>query len=174
MIEKDGEMYIFCKTHGEQKWLGHIMCLICGRLYQTKRKEDPLFVKAQCDCGNRILPGSLGEDEEECFFGRAICPTCFDINKPRINEGTKILGDQTLIPKNVKEIFASLISGMFNNFALIPCTVDGRPSSAIVSYHEDGDDVYMTPHFVALDDKMLFTDIDGNSPGEDPDDKKVH
>lgn len=174
MIEKDGKMYIFCKSHGEQAWGGHIVCLICGRLYQTKDNSEPNFVNSKCECGNQILPMTLEEKEDECFFGRAICPTCYEQNEPRINSHNKIMGDQSLIPEDSKTAFSSLISGMFNNFVLIPCLVNGEKSSAIVSYHEEEDGVYMTPHFVALNDKMMFTDIDGNSPGEDPDKKNIH
>ena len=47
-------------------------------------------------------------------------------------------------------------------------------TSAIISYTEEDGDVFMTPHFVAINDKMLVTDLEGNSPGDDPDDKCVH
>ena len=53
--------------------------------------------------------------------------------------------------------------------------VNGEPSAAIVSVKDfDEDNFEISPHFVAVTKTMLVTDYEGNSPGENPEDKKTH
>jgi hypothetical protein len=59
--------------------------------------------------------------------------------------------------------FHALSSGMFDNFALFSCFVNGEPSSAIVHVHREGEGgmCRITPLFVAVTDGMVLTDHDG-------------
>ncbi len=175
MNEKGEKIYLHCKEHGKVLWREHVICINCGRLYQLEDDKAELFAPEDCVCGCRLMPDE--KDPDDTFFARSICGQCFDENKPRMKSqrNSIFLGDEREIRRTDREVFSALTSGSFGNFALFPCMVNGEPSAAIVSLQENEDEsVGVCPHFVAVTKTMLVTDYEGNSPGEDPEDKKTH
>lgn len=49
-----------CGTHGNRKWVGHVMCSNCGRIWQTQNAKKPRFAPFECKCGAQLRP-----DEED-------------------------------------------------------------------------------------------------------------
>lgn len=68
----------------------------------------------------------------------------------------------TNITAEHKASFDALASGEYDNFALFSCFVDGKPTAAIVSVTGEGDDIQITPLFIAPTADMVLTDHDGN------------
>jgi|ERR1051325_6434349 hypothetical protein len=60
-----------------------------------------------------------------------------------------------------REAFEALISGEHNNFALLSCFLNGKPTAAIVAVNRDGRDYIVSPLFVALTPGLVLTDHDG-------------
>src|SRR6266508_983049 len=72
---------------------------------------------------------------------------------------------KTNITRRHKKAFNALVSGEYRNFALFSCFVNGEPSAAIVAVEEEGEEVKVTPLFVAVTEGMELADHDGNRPG---------
>ena len=72
---------------------------------------------------------------------------------------------KTNITREHKKAFNALVSGEYRNFALFSCFVNGEPSAAIVAVEEEGEEVKVTPLFVAVTEGMELADHDGNRPG---------
>ena len=68
---------------------------------------------------------------------------------------------QTNITAEHKALFDAVTSGKYDNFALFSCFVDGKPTSAIVSVVQDGEEYNVTPLFVAVTADMVVTDHEG-------------
>ena len=64
-----------------------------------------------------------------------------------------------------RRAFEALTSGRYDNFALMSCTVNGAPASAIVAVTADGDDHLVHPLFVSVTPDMHLADHDGQAPG---------
>jgi len=78
--------------------------------------------------------------------------------------------NETNITPEMQEAFEAIASGQFDNFALFSCYLDGQPTAAIVSVHDDpvSGRVYFSPLFVAVTDSIggRLTDHDGVPPAE--------
>jgi len=72
---------------------------------------------------------------------------------------------KTNITREHKKAFNALVSGEYRNFALFSCFVNGEPSATIVAVEEEGEEVKVTPLFVAVTEGMELADHDGNRPG---------
>lgn len=175
-MEEEQSVIIECPFHGPHEWSGHIICMACGRFYQVDSPGDELFAPHDCECGARLLPQFVQEDKDESFFGKSVCPVCFEQQKPQKDlKNAKLIGEENEVRPQDRQVFAAMISGLFDNFALWPCLVNGEASCAIVSYETREDNtVKVTPHFVAATSKILITDYEGISPGEDSDNKIEH
>jgi hypothetical protein len=57
--------------------------------------------------------------------------------------------------------FDALTSGEYTNFALFSCFVNGEPTAAIVSIVTEGEEVIMTPMFIAVTPGMKLVNHDG-------------
>jgi len=57
--------------------------------------------------------------------------------------------------------FEALVSGQYDNFALLSCFVAGEPAAAIVTVNRDGGEYIIRPLFVAITPGMALTDHDG-------------
>ena len=68
---------------------------------------------------------------------------------------------QTNITPEHKAWFEAVTSGKYDNFALFSCFVDGKPTSAIVSVVQDGNEYAIKPLFVAVTADMVVTDHEG-------------
>lgn len=68
---------------------------------------------------------------------------------------------QTNITPEHKALFDAVTSGKYDNFALFSCFVDGKPTSAIVSVVQDGNEYAIKPLFVAVTADMVVTDHEG-------------
>ena len=68
---------------------------------------------------------------------------------------------QTNITPEHKALFDAVTSGKYDNFALFSCFVDGKPTSAIVSIVQDGNEYAIKPLFVAVTADMVVTDHEG-------------
>lgn len=79
-------------------------------------------------------------------------------------QGIKPLSQQpeTNITERHKDMFDALVSGEYNNFALVSCFVNGKPTAAICSVNElpDGT-VAVQPLFIAPTADMVLTDHNG-------------
>jgi hypothetical protein len=73
--------------------------------------------------------------------------------------------EKTNITTEHKKAFNAIVSGEYRNFALFSCFVNGKPSAAIVPVEEEGDEVKVTPLFVAVTEEMELADHDGNRLG---------
>jgi hypothetical protein len=71
----------------------------------------------------------------------------------------------TNITPEHRAVFEALISGRFDNFALLSCFVAGEPAAAIVAVNRDGEDYTIRPLFVAITPGMALTDHDGRPCG---------
>ena len=63
-----------------------------------------------------------------------------------------------------RDVFQAMTSGVYGNFALFSCFVDGAPAVTIVTVTPDGDGVTITPLFVSVTPGMVLTDHDGQGP----------
>lgn len=63
---------IRCGNHGEEPWVGDIVCSVCGAVWQTCDEHSPRYAPRTCSCGAALAP----EGDEE-FTGRAVCHRCF-------------------------------------------------------------------------------------------------
>jgi hypothetical protein len=70
----------------------------------------------------------------------------------------------TNIAPEHRAAFEALTSGLYTNFALFSCFVNGEPAAAITAVHKDGDCVTITPLFVSLTGSMRLTDHEGAEP----------
>ncbi len=61
-----------CDTHGRRKWLGHLVCAGCGRLYTTHDPSLSTYAPVMCACGLRLMPGR-GKDRGKLEFSARIC-----------------------------------------------------------------------------------------------------
>jgi hypothetical protein len=70
---------------------------------------------------------------------------------------------QTNITPAHREMFNALISGDYNNFALLSCYVNGEPAAAIVVVNRDkaSEDYLIEPLFVSITEGMTLTDHNG-------------
>jgi hypothetical protein len=92
---------IRCKTHGDLRWEGHIVCTtiledgrLCGAAYTTRDESLSTHAPPRCrSCGERLLPvpGSAVK-ERSTYTARAYCPLCFT-NTPRAKRGAHDMGD---------------------------------------------------------------------------------
>ncbi len=64
-----------CASHGETPWLGHLVCSVCNRTWQTLAPAAPRYALADCACGERLLPDLA--DHARNFTARPICGSCF-------------------------------------------------------------------------------------------------
>ena len=60
---------------------------------------------------------------------------------------------KTNITREHKKAFNALVSGEYRNFALFSCFVNGEPSATIVAVEEEGEEVKVTPLFVAVTER---------------------
>lgn len=70
----------------------------------------------------------------------------------------------TNITPEIVAQFEALASGRFDNFALMSCFVNGEPTAAICAVNGSGDDIQISPMFVAITPGMVLEDHDGNLP----------
>jgi hypothetical protein len=54
----------------------------------------------------------------------------------------------TFVPPRIRRLFTHLVSGQYDNFDIVPCTVLGEDSFAIVVVDETTDGYAMMPIFV--------------------------
>lgn len=66
----------------------------------------------------------------------------------------------TNITDSHKQNFKAITSGEYDNFVLISCFLEGEPTCAIAAMAEDGEEIRITPMFVALTPGMVLTDHD--------------
>lgn len=73
----------------------------------------------------------------------------------------------------MEEAFMELVraSQTGEPFTLLPCTVNGEPTAAIVhlSHRDDRNRFHVTPLFVAMTPGMVLIDPKGRRAGDDPD-----
>jgi hypothetical protein len=76
----------------------------------------------------------------------------------------KTMKSRTNITPEMREAFDALVSDEYDNFCLVSCFVDGKPTAVICAYEEMDDEEIrnLTPLFVAVTDDMVITDHDGN------------
>lgn len=79
----------------------------------------------------------------------------------KAKESTRGAKPQTNITAEHKALFEAVTSGKYDNFALFSCFVDGKPTSAIVSVVQDGNEYTIRPLFVAVTADMVVTDHEG-------------
>jgi len=69
---------------------------------------------------------------------------------------------KTNITPEMSDAFQAMTSGVFNNFCLMSCFMNGEPTSAICVADEAPDGmVRVTPLFVAVTPSMTLTDHEG-------------
>ena len=79
----------------------------------------------------------------------------------KAKKNTQGVKPQTNITAEHKALFDAVTSGKYDNFALFSCFVDGKPTSAIVSVVQDGNEYAIKPLFVAVTADMVVTDHEG-------------
>lgn len=76
------------------------------------------------------------------------------------------IGPNTNITALMQRRFRAITSGAYNNFALMSCFLDGKPTSCIVAVNNDTDGtVSLAPLFVFVTDDILarLTDHEGQA-----------
>lgn len=68
---------VTCDTHGRRKWLGHLVCAVCGHLYTTHDPSLSTHAPKVCACGRRLVPGRDEIGRELEFSGRICCAECW-------------------------------------------------------------------------------------------------
>ena len=63
-----------------------------------------------------------------------------------------------------REAFEAMTSGVYSNFALFSCFVNGDPAAAIVAICQEDAEYLITPLFVSVTQAMCLTDHDGVHP----------
>jgi hypothetical protein len=60
---------LLCAKHGEQRWVGHMICVFCEKVYHTHDLPNPAEVDSDpiaCSCGKKLSSTNF----------RPICGAC--------------------------------------------------------------------------------------------------
>jgi hypothetical protein len=79
---------------------------------------------------------------------------------------SKPVGPLTNITPRMQEVFEAVRNSEFNNFALISCFYDGKPTAAIAAVNKMPDgEFHVTPMLLYLTDELLDKVVDhDNTP----------
>jgi hypothetical protein len=73
----------------------------------------------------------------------------------------------TNITPKMQADFNALASGQYDNFCLFSCFADGRPTAAICTVEQKGEERIIKPLFIAVTDDMDLKDHDGTVPTQE-------
>jgi len=80
---------IKCDSHGKVEWKRHLICTECERVYDEKKSEMIVHLRAnRCYCGALFAPTIKNDEvlEDQNFSARPICPQCYQ-NKIKQKRG---------------------------------------------------------------------------------------
>lgn len=67
-----------CHEHGRVKWLKHIQCISCGRVYKKEEAEKVVLKNGnKCKCGLPLAPTKTTDGTINRHFSKPICPKCY-------------------------------------------------------------------------------------------------
>lgn len=80
----------------------------------------------------------------------------------RVKARREMRTSESNIQPGHRMIFNALTSGLSDEFALMSCFVNGKPTAMIVAARQTGERLEIMPLFVSLTEAMAITDHDGD------------